>query len=36
MKKTKMLRNFMNKPGLRVIPCAYDCYVWPAWRNQSF
>ena len=25
MKKTKMLRNFMNKPGLRVIPCAYDC-----------
>ena len=25
MKKTTMFRNFLNKPGLRVVPCAYDC-----------
>jgi methylisocitrate lyase len=25
MKKTKMLRKFLNGPGLKVIPCAYDC-----------
>jgi len=34
MKKTKMLRNFMNKPGLRVIP-APTTVCLPAWRNQS-
>jgi methylisocitrate lyase len=25
MKKTKMLRNFLKKPGFLIIPCAYDC-----------
>jgi 2,3-dimethylmalate lyase len=25
MKKTTMFRKFLNKPGLRVVPCAYDC-----------
>jgi methylisocitrate lyase len=25
MKKTKMLRKLLNEPGLKVIPCAYDC-----------
>jgi methylisocitrate lyase len=25
MKKTTMFRKFLNQPGLRVVPCAYDC-----------
>ena len=25
MKKTTMLRKFLNEPGLKVVPCAYDC-----------
>ena len=25
MKKTTMLRKFLNQPGLKVVPCAYDC-----------
>lgn len=25
MKKTTMLRNFLNQTGLKVVPCAYDC-----------
>jgi methylisocitrate lyase len=25
MKKTTMLRNILNEPGLHVVPCAYDC-----------
>ena len=25
MRKTTMFRKFLNQPGLRVVPCAYDC-----------
>jgi len=25
MKKTTMLRNILNEPGLHIVPCAYDC-----------